>query len=246
MLCAILGDIHANLQALESVLADAREFGCGEFHCLGDVVGYNANPIECLEIVRDLPGVCVLGNHDEAAANDHTLEDFSENAAASIEWTRRQLTSEHKAWLAALRPQRQIRNTTLVHATLDSPTGWGYIRTREDAELSLACQRTPVCFIGHTHIPKAFGQGIGEILLFDHNEEKGEGIQLPRSPKLLINSGSVGQPRDGDWRAAYLIYDEESGGLWLRRVGYDVETARNAVLEAGLPSRLAERLKTGS
>ena len=248
MLCAILGDVHANLQALEAVLADARGYGCQEFHFLGDVVGYNANPVECLEIVRDLPGACVLGNHDEASADDCSLADFSVNAAASIEWTRTQLTPDHKAWLAALRPQRQIRNATLVHATLDSPTGWGYIRTREEAELSLACQRTPLCFIGHTHVPKAFGQGIGEILLFDCNEEGGEGkgIQLPKSPKLLINAGSVGQPRDGDWRAAYLIHDEESRGLWLRRIEYDVEAARNAVLAAGLPSKLAERLKTGS
>lgn len=246
MLCAILGDIHANLQALEAVLSDAREYGCQEFHCLGDVVGYNANPIECLEIVRDLTGACVLGNHDEASADSRSLEGFSENAAASIEWTRSQLSSDHKSWLAALRPQRQIRSTTFVHATLDSPMGWGYIRTREEAEMSLACQRTPLCFIGHTHVPKAFGQRIGEVLLFDHAEKKGEGIQLPRSPKLLINAGSVGQPRDGDWRAAYLIHDEESGGLWLRRVEYDVESASQAVLAAGLPAKLAERLKTGS
>ena len=246
MLCAILGDIHANLQALEAVLADAREYGCGEFHCLGDVVGYNANPAECVEIVRNLPGACVLGNHDEAAAGAEGLQDFSPNAAASIEWTRGQLSADHKAWLSELRPQRQIRNTTFVHATLDSPTSWGYVRTPAEAEMSLACQRTPLCFIGHTHVPKAFGQGIGELLLFDQNSETGEGIQLPKSPKLLINAGSVGQPRDGDWRAAYLIHDEESGGLWLRRVEYDVEAARNAVLAAGLPPRLAERLKTGS
>ena len=151
------------------------------------------------------------------------------------------MNADQKAWLGSLRLQRQIRKTTLVHATLDSPESWGYVRTDFEAQLSLACQRTPLCFIGHTHVPKSFGQGVGEMLLF----ENVDGVELPRSPKLLINAGSVGQPRDGDWRAAYMIHDEESGGLWLRRVEYDVESASRAVLAAGLPSKLAERLHKG-
>jgi len=242
MRCAILGDIHGNLQALEAVLADAREYGCTEFHCLGDVVGYNANPSECLEIVRNLPGACVLGNHDQAAFGEYSLKGFSSFASVSLEWTRGVLNADQKAWLGSLRLQRQIRKTTLVHATLDSPESWGYVRTDFEAQLSLACQRTPLCFIGHTHVPKSFGQGVGEMLLF----ENVDGVELPRSPKLLINAGSVGQPRDGDWRAAYMIHDEESGGLWLRRVEYDVESASRAVLAAGLPSKLAERLHKGA
>ncbi len=242
MRCAILGDIHGNLQALEAVLADAREYGCTEFHCLGDVVGYNANPSECLEIVRNLPGACVLGNHDQAAFGEYSLEGFSSSASVSLEWTRGVLNADQKAWLGSLRLQRQIRKTTLVHATLDSPESWGYVRTDFEAQLSLACQLTPLCFIGHTHVPKSFGQGVGEMLLF----ENVDGVELPRSPKLLINAGSVGQPRDGDWRAAYMIHDEESRGLWLRRVEYDVESASRAVLAAGLPSKLAERLHKGA
>jgi diadenosine tetraphosphatase ApaH/serine/threonine PP2A family protein phosphatase len=242
MRCAILGDIHANLQALEAVLADAREHGCSEFHCLGDVVGYNANPRECLEIVRNLPGACVLGNHDKAAAEEGPLGGFSSNAALSLEWTRTILDADQKSWLGSLRPQRQIRKSTLVHATLDSPESWGYIRAVPEADLSMACQRTPLCFIGHTHVPKVFGQGVGEMLFF----ENADGVELPKSPKLLINAGSVGQPRDHDWRAAYMIHDEEVGGLWLRRVEYDVESASRAVLDAGLPAKLAERLRTGA
>ena len=242
MRCAILGDIHGNLQALEAVLADAWEYGCTEFHCLGDVVGYNANPSECLEIVRNLPGACVLGNHDQAAFGEYSLEGFSSSASVSLEWTRGVLNADQKAWLGSLRLQRQIRKTTLVHATLDSPESWGYVRTDFEAQLSLACQLTPLCFIGHTHVPKSFGQGVGEMLLF----ENVDGVELPRSPKLLINAGSVGQPRDGDWRAAYMIHDEESRGLWLRRVEYDVESASRAVLAAGLPSKLAERLHKGA
>ena len=238
MRVAILGDIHANLQALEAVLADAREYGCTEFQCLGDVVGYNANHSECLEIVRNLPGACVLGNHDEAASHDRPLVGFSSVATTSLEWTRSVLNGEQRAWLATLRPQRQVRKATLVHATLDSPLSWGYVHTVREAELSLACQRTPLCFIGHTHVPKVFAHGSGELLLF----ENAEGVDLSKSPKLLINAGAVGQPRDGDWRAAYMIHDEGSDGLWLRRVAYDVESASKAILDAGLPERLAERL----
>ena len=240
MRCAILGDIHANLQALEAVIADAREYGCGEFHVLGDVVGYNANPSECLEIVRTLPCACVLGNHDEAVAGEELPSKFSPIATTSLEWTRAHLSSEQKEWLASLRPIRQIRRTTLVHATLDSPTSWAYIKTPSAAELSLSCQRTPVCFFGHTHVPGIFVQGGREVLFVD------EGVQLPADKKLFINAGSVGQPRDGDWRAAYMIHDEESGGLWLRRLEYDVQSARRAVIEAGLPGKLGDRLLTGS
>jgi diadenosine tetraphosphatase ApaH/serine/threonine PP2A family protein phosphatase len=243
MRCAIFADIHANLQALEAVLADARDFGCNEFHCLGDVVGYNANPAECVDIVRGLSGTCIQGNHDEGASGNKTLETFSSTAATSLEWTRKQLDHGQKEWLGALRLQRQIRKSTFVHASLDSPSSWGYVRSLHDAEMTLSLQRTPLCFIGHTHVPRAFGKGLGEVQLVD---ETGGGISLPNDKKLLINAGSVGQPRDGDWRASYLIHDEESEGLWLRRVEYDVDAAARAVLDAGLPEKLASRLRTGS
>ncbi len=240
---AVLGDIHANQHALEAVLEDARSLGCAEFHLLGDVVGYGAFPAECVSIARYLPGSCVLGNHDEAAAVETSLEGFSEVANASLQWTRERLSAEQKAWLGALRPQRQIRRTTFVHATLDSPLRWGYVREVADAEMSMALQRTPLCFIGHTHVPQAFCQGMGEMFLF---EEPDQGIRLPGTPKYLINAGSVGQPRDGDPRAAYMIHDEEEDGLWLRRVDYDIEAASAAILAAGLPEKLASRLRTGS
>ena len=240
---AVLGDIHANLHALEAVLEDARAYGCTEFHLLGDVVGYGAFPSECVAIAQALPGSCVMGNHDQAAAGETSLDVFSEVARASLQWTRERLSAEQKAWLGALRPQRQIRRTTFVHATLDSPLGWGYIREVADAELSLALQRTPLCFIGHTHVPQAFGEGIGRVHLFEHPDQ---GVRLPRTPKYLVNAGAVGQPRDGDPRAAYMIHDEEQDGLWLRRVDYDIEAAAAAILSAGLPEKLAARLRTGS
>lgn len=240
---AVLGDIHANLHALEAVLEDARSLGCNEFHLLGDVVGYGAFPAECVAIASELHGSCVLGNHDQAAASEKSLEGFSEAAAVSLQWTRERLSPGQKAWLGALRPQRQIRRTTFVHATLDSPLGWGYVREVADAEMSMALQRTPLCFIGHTHVPQAFAKGVGRVLLFDDSEQ---GIRLPRTAKYLVNAGAVGQPRDGDPRAAYMIHDEEEEGLWLRRVNYDVEAAASSILAAGLPEKLAARLRNGS
>jgi diadenosine tetraphosphatase ApaH/serine/threonine PP2A family protein phosphatase len=240
---AVLGDIHANLHAFEAVLEDARAFGCSEFHLLGDVVGYGAYPSECVDLASTLNGSCVLGNHDQAACGESLPEGFSAVAKASLEWTRERLSPVQKRWLGALRTQRQIRRTTFVHATLDSPLSWGYVREAADAEMSLALQRTPLCFIGHTHVPQAFAQGVGRVSLFEHPDH---GVRLPRTPKYLINAGSVGQSRDGDHRAAYMIHDEEQEGLWMRRVEYDVEAAATAILEAALPEKLATRLRTGS
>jgi diadenosine tetraphosphatase ApaH/serine/threonine PP2A family protein phosphatase len=185
----------------------------------------------------------VRGNHDEGASGNSSLDELNPLAYAALMWTREQLSEEQRQWMKDLKLVRQVRDFTIVHATLDSPLSWGYIRAAHDAAMSLACQSTPVCFIGHTHVPKAFAKGNGEILLFGN---EGEGVQLPMDQKLLINAGSVGQSRDGDPRAAYMIYDEESSGLWLRRVEYDIEAASAAVRAAGLPERLAERLHTGS
>ena len=241
MRCAILGDIHANIHAFEAVVADARAYGCTEFQLLGDVVGYGAFPSECVELARSLTRICVLGNHDQAAAAEITLADFSEAASVSLEWTRGKLSADQRSWLGALMPRRQVRGTTLVHASLDSPLSWGYVRSLATAELSMALQGLPVCFIGHTHVPIGYVHGGEEFSL-----GTGEGISLDPKSKYLINAGSVGQPRDGDWRAAYLIHDEDEHGLWLRRVEYDVESAASAVLTAGLPEKLATRLRTGS
>lgn len=243
MRCAVLGDIHANIHALEAVVADARAYGCTEFQLLGDVVGYGAFPSECVDLARSISRICVLGNHDQAAAADTTLAEFRETASVSLAWTREKLTADQRAWLGALPPRRQVRGTTLVHATLDSPLSWGYVRSVDSAELSMALQGLPVCFIGHTHVPVGYVHGGGEFQL---GGEEGAGISLDPKSKYLINAGSVGQPRDGDWRAAYIIHDEEERGIWLRRVEYDVEAAASAILSAGLPERLASRLRSGS
>lgn len=197
---AIFGDIHANLHAFETVLADAKAQACTHYVCMGDIVGYNAFPQQCLDIVRKLDCPVVKGNHDEQASMIGEQEGFNPLAEEAMNWTRRQLSAEDKDWLRSLRMQRQVRDFTIVHATLDTPHKWGYVFNQLDAAASFSYQHTSVCFIGHTHSPKAYiRDGSVRTVALDV-------LQLQAGKKYLINVGSVGQPRDGDWRAAYCIY----------------------------------------
>ncbi len=220
-------------------MEDAQSNSCERFVCMGDLVGYNAYPRECVEFVRSLDCPVVQGNHDEQVGLALTSPDLNPLAEEAIDWTRKLLSPEDIAWLRGLRAHRQVLDFTIVHATLDSPLGWQYVTTELDAEASFSYQRTPLCFIGHTHVPKAYiRDGRVRIESFDV-------LQLKKNEKYLINVGSVGQPRDGDWRAAYCIYDTESSEIYLRRIPYDVESARQAILDAGLPAKLADRLAKG-
>ena len=237
---AIFGDIHANLHALQAVLADATEQNCTHHVCMGDVVGYNAFPRECLDIVRGLDCPAVKGNHDEQASMFGFQEGFNALAEEAMNWTRDQLPDADKDWLRTLRLQRQVRDFTIVHATLDTPHKWGYVFNQLDAAASFSYQHTSVCFIGHTHAPKAFvrDRSVRTVPL-------DKDLQLLPGKKFLINVGSVGQPRDGDWRAAYCLYDTVANEISLRRLPYDLPAAQKAILDAGLPPKLAERLAVG-
>ena len=236
---AVLSDIHANLEAFDAVMADARENKCTDFVCLGDVVGYNANPHECVERVREMDCPIVKGNHDEQASLFESSRDFNEIAEAAIQWTRDQLTDEDKEWLRGLKLQRQVRDFTIVHATLDTPEQWGYVFNNLDAAASFTYQQTSVCFFGHTHVPMGFIRDGGV------QRQRIDKLRIDPSKKYFINVGSVGQPRDGDWHAAYCIYHIESNLVEQRRVKYDLETAQKKITEAGLPRLLAERLAIG-
>ncbi|HEX4666582.1 MAG TPA: metallophosphoesterase family protein [Chthoniobacterales bacterium] len=236
---ALLSDIHANLEALDAVLADARAQSCTDFVCLGDVVGYNANPGECVQRIQELECPVVKGNHDEQASIVMSTEGFNELAEEAIGWTREHLSAEDKAWLGDLRLTRQVGDFTIVHATLDTPGQWGYVFNDLDAIASFTYQQTALCFFGHTHWPTAFVR--------DDNVRRLAVGQIVLSPgkKYFINPGSIGQPRDRDWRAAYAIYDAERNLVEQRRVKYDLATAQRKVRDAGLPDRLAERLAAG-
>jgi predicted phosphodiesterase len=236
---AIISDIHANLEALESVLADAEEHHCTHYVCLGDLVGYNANPRECVHIVRELDCPIVKGNHDEQASLPQTSGDFNEMAERAMKWTREQLDDDTREWLHELRMQRQVRDFTIVHATLDTPAQWGYVFRDFDAAASFTYQHTTLCFFGHTHIQCAFVR--------DDRAHRtvNEQIHIEFGKKYFVNAGSVGQPRDGDWRAAYSIYHAEENLIEQRRVRYNIDLARRKILDAGLPRLLADRLALG-
>jgi predicted phosphodiesterase len=236
---AIVSDIHANLEAFEAVLADARDNKCTHFVCLGDVVGYNANPHECVALVQGLDCPIVKGNHDEQASLVESSRDFNEMAEAAIQWTRDNLAVEDKDWLRDLKMQRQVRDFTIVHATLDTPEQWGYVFNNLDAAASFTYQHTTVCFFGHTHVPIAFIRDEGV------QRQQIDKLRIDPGKKYFINVGSVGQPRDGDWHAAYCIYHVESNLVEQRRIKYDLATAQKKIIDAGLPPMLAERLAVG-
>lgn len=236
---AIFGDIHANLHALHAVLSDAREQLCTHYVCMGDVVGYNAFPKQCIEIVRNLECPVVKGNHDEQASMMGDQEGFNALAEEAMNWTRDQLSAADKEWLRSLRMQRQVRDFTIVHATLDTPHKWGYVFNQLDAAASFSYQHTSVCFIGHTHTPKAYVRD-GSVRTIPLDT-----LLLQQGKRYLINVGSVGQPRDSDWRSAYCIYDTNTNEIKLRRIEYDLAGAQQAIIDSGLPRKLAERLAVG-
>jgi predicted phosphodiesterase len=236
---AIFGDVHANLEALQAVLEDARAHEVTHYVCLGDLVGYNADPVACLELVRSMECPIVKGNHDEQACEVTDLSYFNPLAARAIQWTRDQLTDEHKEWLKALKFSRLVRNFTIVHSTLDSPASWGYVLSDLDASASFSYQHTQLCFYGHTHVPRAF---IRDTRV---HEVAPDLITLEAGKKYFFNAGSVGQPRDQDWRASYAIYTPAEQTIQWRRLSYDIETAQKKIIAAGLPERLALRLAEG-
>ena len=239
MRIAILSDLHANLEAINAVLADAHKCGCTDFVCLGDVVGYNANPRECLDIVRKMECPVVKGNHDEQASLEESSRDFNALAEMAINWTREQLTAPEKEWLRSLPLRGTLHGFSTVHATLDAPAEWRYVLNTLDASANFPYQETTVCFFGHTHVAGAFvrDEGVKSV--------KVDRLEIDEAKKYLINVGSVGQPRDGDWRAAYCIYDLDKKVVEQRRVEYDLQTAQQKIIKAGLPRMLAERLKLG-
>jgi predicted phosphodiesterase len=236
---AIIADIHANLEALRVVLQDAKSQRCTHYACLGDVVGYNANPKECLDIIRNLAMPCVKGNHDEYCSSESNLEGFNPHAAEAVNWTRRQLTEEDRQWLRELKYIRLVASFSVVHATLDGPQRWGYVFDRLAAAASFTYQNTTVCFFGHTHVPVAF---IRDTVVRGGTYSK---FKVEPGRKYFINVGSVGQPRDNNPKAAYVTYDLDEGLIELRRLDYDIPAAQAKIRAAGLPERLAERLTIG-
>jgi len=236
---AVIADIHANLEALEVVLEDSRTQRCTDYCCVGDVVGYNANPKECLDIIREMGMPCVKGNHDEYCSTDEDLVGFNPHAAEAVNWTRKQLSAEDRLWLKDMKYVRLVSSFSMVHATLDGPQRWGYVFEKLAAAASFTYQNTSVCFFGHTHVPVAF---VRDSMVRGGTYSK---FKVEPGRKYFVNVGSVGQSRDGVAKATYVVYDLDEGTIELRRLDYDIPKAQKKILEAGLPPRLADRLAVG-
>jgi len=237
---AILSDIHGNLEALDTVLADVESRGITSMVCLGDFVGYGAAPNECIERLRRRIEVAVAGNHDLAACGRIRLGYFNPDAASAARWTTETLTNENLEYLRGLPMSVAWRDVRLVHASPADPEEWHYVFSPADAVYEMQACAEPTCMIGHSHYPGTF-EIEGERVSYTRD------LQVPGRPgrRYLINVASVGQPRDGDQRAGYLVYDEEPRSFEHVRLPYDIEGAMRRIRDAGLPPFLAERLQWG-
>lgn len=245
MRIGILGDIHGNIEALDAVVRSMRAQDVQHWVQVGDIVGYGPEPARAIEIVRELGCSVCLGNHDAAVVGLLDSEYFNTYARQAIEWTRKQLGQRERDYLQGLPLVVEHRHYTLVHGTLHMPELFGYVLTPVEAFESLRHQRTKVCFVGHSHVPAIYlqrhaSEGDLEVLYESELTVETEGYE-----RVLMNVGSVGQPRDEDPRAAYAIYDTETGEAAIHRVAYDIASVQAKIRAAGLPSVLADRLSLG-
>jgi predicted phosphodiesterase len=242
MRVAIASDIHGNRHAFEAVIAAAQEAGVEELWCLGDLVGYGAEPDACVALAEANCGVCLAGNHDLAVVDVLSLEDFSRGAALAAEWTKDVISEETRAFLLGLEPSGHAEGVGLYHASPRDPV-WEYVLSGLTAELCLDATSFRISLIGHSHVALSFDRPEGRPASGSTRKE-GERLDLG-SGGWLINPGSAGQPRDGDPRAAWLVLDTGAWTAEWRRAPYDIAGAQAAIRAARLPDSLAERLQYG-
>ncbi|MBN1449326.1 MAG: metallophosphoesterase family protein [Bacteroidetes bacterium] len=233
MRIAIISDIHANFQALSAVLQDITSQLVDRIVCLGDIVGYGADPAACVDLVRDRAAFSVLGNHDAAVLSPHQRSYFNPTALEAVRWTADQIGSAQADWLRQLPYRVSFENMLFVHSAPRAPEEWDYVFSGMEARMQGRHFFERLCFIGHSHIPGVYSL---ESDLREYTPDH----------RYLINVGSVGQPRDGDPRSSYGLIDTVAGTYENRRISYDVDAAMRAILDRGLPPRLAHRLKSGA
>ncbi len=238
MILALLSDLHSNLEAFEAALASLEKHPHDQLICLGDVVGYGANPQECLQLIRSRAQILLLGNHDAAVAGRESLTYFNDFARTAVRWTQTVISAEEKAILASLPLEAKVNDLHFVHATPKHPEAWNYIFSHYDVQEQFAAVAGKVCFIGHSHVP-------GDYREF----QSAQGYLAPENPgcegRRIINVGSVGQPRDRDPRLCYALFNTETEELQVIREEYDIDTAAGKIRRAGLPEFLADRLYWG-
>jgi predicted phosphodiesterase len=242
MKVAVISDIHANRQAFEATLEAVAASDAAELWCLGDLVGYGADPDACVELAREHAAVCLAGNHDLAVTGEIPLDEFSRGASLAAQWTREVIATQNLEFLAGLRPQGEEDAVGLYHASPRDPV-WEYVLSALLAELCLDRQPHRVCLVGHSHVALSFVRHEGQLTT---GEPRREGTRLDLgSGEWLLNPGSVGQPRDGDPRASWLLLDLDDESASFERTDYDIAGAAAAIRAARLPDSLAERLEYG-
>lgn len=238
MKIAVISDIHANLPALNATLKFLSTQKIDRIICLGDIVGYGPYPNECIELVKEHCQYVMLGNHDQAALGMGDVNYFNEYALEVILWTRERLTAYNKGFLENLPYSVSDDKRLYVHSSPFEPEEWHYILDEHEARANLACTDAQLIFIGHSHIPLVFSEREGFL------ETELLPLELKRD-RYIVNVGSIGQPRNGDPRATFVIYDDQSDNLEYIRINYDVDEAFQAIIDSHLPSFLAMRLLTG-
>jgi len=241
---AIIADIHANLAAFETVLSDIeRQGGVDKVWCLGDVVGYGPDPHECIEALCKTDHICVVGNHDLAAIGKISTAEFNPDAALASHWTTHQLFSDDIEYLENLPLVIEEGDFTLVHGSPREPI-WEYLVSDSVARENFTFFRSKVCLVGHSHLPLVFNQD--EDGAFTASRFRSNVKRVLNRNRLIINPGSVGQPRDGNPQASYAIYDSSLGTINLYRVSYDISITQDRMMKRGLPVRLVARLSRGT
>ncbi len=241
MRIGIISDIHSNLEAFTAILEYARGENIDEYVCLGDIVGYGANPNECIDLMRNLTDKVVAGNHDFGVAKMTNISYFNEAAQTAIMWTRKRIDNDKVEYIKTLPLVCEYQSLFFVHSSPSQPDSWNYILTMNDALKEFELFDNKICFIGHSHQPTVFtinseneiGCSISDFLTVDNKK------------RYIINAGSIGQPRDGNPKSAFLVYDTEKRSITFLRIAYDIEKAQKKIRDAGLPAFLAERLGVG-
>jgi diadenosine tetraphosphatase ApaH/serine/threonine PP2A family protein phosphatase len=240
MRVAVISDVHANYHALDAVLTEIDAARVDAVWCLGDTVGYGPRPNECCDLVRDRADHCLVGNHDLVVLGELTVSEFNDEAAVAAIWTAGVLTPESREFLASLKPYGEVEGVELYHASARDPV-WEYVLTEEAAEATLALSSAPIVLVGHSHVALAITADDGRV----SGGPAPGGSKVTLGGRRLLNPGSVGQPRDGDPRAAWMLLDLEERFAEFRRVPYSIERTQAEMRKRGLPQALATRLERG-
>lgn len=236
MLIALLSDIHGNLEALQSAFNYIDQRNVDQIFCLGDIVGYGPNPNECVEMIKERSEIVLMGNHDSAAIGLANIEYFNDFAKMSTYWTIEALSDENKKYLHGLPYIHQDDQMIMVHSSPTNPSYWYYVLSIQDAKVEMQAFTQRICFIGHSHVP---------VIYSSKDMYRQNSFVLEQKEKYIVNVGSVGQPRDGNPRLSFVIFDTKTQKIEYIRLKYKIEKTYQKIVEAGLPVFLAERLLKG-